>query len=231
MLGVQGGKTVTSCSRFEDEALVLLEQGEPLDEHFVLCDDCNAARASYDRLKDALASIGEDREPNSEWKARIQLAINGANATKRSRRAWILSAAAGVAIALGGAVLYMATPDRPSPRVALRQEVVASEGVRLRGETLQPGAVLVLQATTGGARQAEIRVYRDERIVHRIVGAHEGIDKITGRIVLEEIGSFQAILITSNSPIPPPRSSLDEDAGAALNAGASIELADRIDIH
>src|SRR5687768_6688898 len=41
----------TRCDRFEAEALLLLEQGQPLDEHFSSCSDCLEARAAYDRLR------------------------------------------------------------------------------------------------------------------------------------------------------------------------------------
>ena len=128
---------MTKCDRFENEALLLLEQGQPLDEHFSTCPDCLAARAAYDRLRNGLSHLGEEGEPAPGWQARVwdriaatvggddppvvrdvsrlQRPAGGAGAIRRSRRVWPWAAglaAAGLVVGLltGRAIWEEAAP-------------------------------------------------------------------------------------------------------------------------
>jgi hypothetical protein len=217
---------VTSCDRFETEALLRLEQGLPLDEHFATCPDCLEARASYDRLRKGLGALGERHEPPARWQERVWEALEERRA-RRSRRWWLWSVVpAGVAAALA-AFLLVRTPGEPLS-VSLQLEVREGEGAVRRGLEAQPGDQLLLRATAGGAQHAELRVYRnDSDLILRCSDeppcSRRG-DSLEAMLDLQTVGRYQGLLFTSTAPIPPPVSDLDGDAGAALAAGAEIEI-------
>src|SRR5450432_4180090 len=55
---------MTRCDRFEREALLLLEEGKPLDDaHFQTCSDCQRARALYDKIRAELKRPQESALP------------------------------------------------------------------------------------------------------------------------------------------------------------------------
>ena len=207
---------MTGCDRFEKEGLLLLEQGQPLDEHFSTCPDCLAARAAYDRLEEQLSQVGEEDEPAPDWQARVWEKIE-----QRPKRVWSFWWLAPIAVA-AMALFLVWLPGRSAP--GLQVEIERGASVR-RGIAAQPGDLLHLSASTGGARHAEMRVYRnDTELVLRCEA------ESPCSVVLDGIGKYQPLLLHSENPIPPPASDLDTDTGAALDAGAEIEMGEEIDV-
>lgn len=215
---------MSRCDRFEAEAVLLLERGLPLDEHFSACPDCLAARDFYDRLREALATVGEEDQPPVNWQAGVWERIEERRGRRRWWASWGLVPAA-LAASLA-AFLLLRTPE-PVP-VFLQAEIEAGPTVQ-RGEDAQPGDALRLTASTGGAPHAELRVYRnDAELVLRCSTespcSRKGED-LRASVVLDGIGRYQPLLLLSKSPLPEASShGLDADTEAALAAGAEIEL-------
>ena len=225
---MEGGRPMTRCDRFEEEALLRLEQGLPLDEHFATCPDCREARAVYDRLQGEVAAAGAGEEPPAGWQARVRQRI-GRRRTRRRRWAWgfgsVLSAAA-------VALLFVALP-RPETPPSLRLDIVASAVAR-RGDEAHPGDRLTLAATLGDARFAELRIYRDDRdLVFRCLGSPPCLREdgtLSVSFELPSRGTYQALLLLSPKPLPPPTSGLDSDTSAALDAGAEVLMARQVTV-
>ncbi len=213
---------MTRCDRFETEALLALERGLPLDEHFSSCPDCLDARAAYDRLGGGISSLGLEDEPPVGWQARVWEEI----AQRRRRRrawwpVWIVPAVAAAAAVL---LLIRAPVQEPA---GLWVNVEAGKTVR-RGTEAQPGDRLNLRGTTGGAPHAELRVYRnDAELVLRCSSqppcTRKG-EELRAGVVLDGVGRYQSLLFLSKDSLPTGASDLETDTSAAFAAGADVEL-------
>jgi hypothetical protein len=226
---------LSRCDRFEAEGLLLLEQGLPLDGHFATCPDCLAARAVYERLRAELADLGAEDEPPVGWQTRVWERLDhGRERRERrrprwlGRRGWMVPVGVGLAASL--AALFLIRPPGPLPP-SLRVEVQAGATVRRGGEA-QPGDLLRLTAATGGARHAELRVYRnDTELVLRCSTdrpcARRG-EELRATVLLDAVGRYQPLLMRAESPLPPPVSDLEKDTSAALATGADVKLGSEI---
>ncbi len=215
---------MTACDRFEAEAILRLERGLPLDEHFATCPDCLAARAAYERLRDGISSLGHEHEPSPGWQARVWERIE--QRRKRRRRWWpwwIVPAVATAAAALFFVFIRTPTPEPPG----LWANVEAGNVAR-RGVDAQPGDRLNLRAATGGARHAELRIYRNDAEPILCCSTNPPCsrdgDELKASVVLDGIGRYQSLLLLSERPIPSCASDLETDTSAVLTAGADVEL-------
>lgn len=221
---------MTRCERFESEGLLRLEQGLPLDDHFETCPDCLATRATYDRLRQAIASAGVRYEPKAHWQGRVRAAV--AARRERPSRPWRwLLVPAGLAAAVLILLVIGRRPEGPA-LATLQVGIEAGPGAVRRGDEAHLGDRLVLQATTGPARYSELRVYRhDTALVLHCSSeppcARQG-EELRATLVLESLGSYQSLLLLSDRPLPEPSSDLDRDTGAALAAGAEVRLGPEI---
>lgn len=219
---------MSRCDRFETEAVLLLERGLPLDEHFSACPDCLAARDFYDRLRQRLAAAGAEDQPPAGWQAGVWERIEQRRGRRRWRPWWGLVPAA-LAASLA-AVLLVRTPE-PTPAF-LKAEVEAGPSLQ-RGEEAKPGDSLRLTASTGGARHAELRVYRNDAELILSCSTESPCSRkgedLQATVVLDGIGRYQPLLLFSKSPLPKASTQgLDADTEAALAAGAEIELGKEI---
>jgi hypothetical protein len=213
-----------SCDRFETEALLLLEQGQPLGEHFATCPDCLAARDSYDRLRARIAEAGALDEPPLGWQAGVWASIEKRRERRSRWRRWLVPAGVAALAASLAAVVLLRTPGQEI--AALRVDVEAGASVR-RGTEAKPGDLLRLTASTGNAKNAEVRIYRNgtELILSCSTGrpcTRQG-NELRATVVLAGAGRYQPLLLLSPSPIPPASTDLEKDTGAALAAGAEIK--------
>jgi len=204
-----------SCDRFDAEAVLLLEQGLPLDEHFSTCPDCLAARRAYEGLRTGIAGLGEEEEPPAGWQARVWERIEQRRERRRSWRQWWWVVPAGAAATL--AAFLLLRPPGPRPAF-LKAEVEAGTAVQ-RGAEAKPGDRLRLTAATGGARYAEMRVYRNDRELVLRCSAERPCT-----LLLDAIGRYQPLLLLSGKPLPATATGLEADTRAALAAGADVEL-------
>lgn len=223
---------MTRCDRFEREGLRRLEQGLPLDEHFDTCADCRRARAAYQRLAQELAAAGARYDPPAGWQARVRDAIERHRERSwRGWRPWVLAAAGTAAVALIVALLVV--EPGPPPSLALQVEIAAGGAAR-RGADAHPGDRLLLRASLSGARHAELRVYRnDADLVLRCATEPPCIrtgDVLEAALALPSPGSYQPLLLASDRPLPAPSAGLDADAGAALEAGATVDLGREVQV-
>ena len=213
---------MTRCDRFETEALLALERGLPLDEHFSSCPDCLAARAAYDRLGDGISSLGAEDEPPVGWQARVWERIAQRRRRRRGWWTWWVVPAVAAAAAL---LILIRTPEREPAGLWVKVEAGAT--VR-RGAEAQPGDRLDLRATTGGAPHAELRVYRnDAELVLRCSSeppCTRREDELRASVVLDGIGRYQSLLFLSKNSLPATASDLETDTSATFAAGADVEL-------
>lgn len=219
----------TGCQRFENEGLLLLEQGQPLDDHFSSCPDCLEARAAYDRLRGGLSSLGKEDEPAPDWQARVWEKIEKRKERRRRWTPW-WAVPVGIASMAALAALFLVWIPGRTP-AGLRIEIEAGTTIR-RGAEAQPGDLLRLAATTGGARHSELRVYRnDTELVLRCSDeppCSRRRGKLTASVVLDGVGRYQPLLLLSKDPLPGAASDLDADTDAALTAGADVEMGPRV---
>jgi hypothetical protein len=190
------------CDRFEDEALLRLERGEPLDEHFATCPDCREARAVYERLRQEIGEVGLEEEPLLGWEARVWQSIG--ERRRRPRWAWVLAPLGAAALA---ATLFFALPRTPSTP-SLVQEIVGGETV-VRAASAHPGDRLLLRCPGDSSC--------------RKTGS-----EIRAVLTFPSAGEYQAVLVLDDEPLAAPGKGLDSDAGAVLDRGARIVLGDRI---
>jgi hypothetical protein len=216
----------TRCDRFEAEALLLLEQGQPLDEHFSSCPDCLEARAAYDRLRGGLSSLGKEDEPPADWQARVWETIDR---RKERRRRWAPWWYVPVAMAAMAALFLIWIPGRTP--AGLRIEIESGTTVR-RGAEARPGDLLRLAATTGGASHVELRVYRNDTELLLRCSTEPPCSRrrgeLTASVILDGVGRYQPLLLLSENSLPTATSDLETDTGAALDAGAEIEMGSEI---
>ncbi len=215
-----------SCQRFEREALERLERGLPLDAHFDTCDDCLEARAAHERLGEEIAALDAGLEPPPGWQARVRARVEERAARRRRWFLWL--APTGTAVAVAAVLLLWVAPPPP---IGLEVTVLPGDAVR-RGPEAQPGDRLQLVASTGDAAFAELRVYRDDvELVLRCSEEPPCVRRggvLRAEIVLPAIGAYQPMLLLAAALLPAPSGDLDADAGAALAAGAQVELGDEI---
>lgn len=212
---------MTRCDRFETEAVLALEEGLPLDEHFASCPDCLQAREAYERLREEISSLGDTDEPPAGWQARVWDRIEQG---KRRRTLWPWWAAP-MGVAALAALFLIWTPAQGPP--GLRIELDAGATVR-RGAEAHSGDLLRLAGSTGGASHAELRVYRnDAELILRCsteAPCSRRRGELRASVVLDGIGRYQPLLFFSEKPLPDSASDLESDTSAALAAGAEIEL-------
>jgi len=229
-----GAPAMSACDRFEREGLLLLEQGKPLGPHFDTCQDCRAAGRAYQALVSGIAAPGPPAEPTPAWRARVWERIEADRHAGWHR--WlaggpirVLAPLAAIGVVVAAVVWLAGEPGE----VSLRSTVVA-QGVGVRGEDAHPGDRLQLRAQTGGSMHAELRLYLNSTRLVLSCGlappCRVSGDVIQADFVLESVGEYQAVLFVSEQPLPPPTGNLDEDAGAALDAGARVEPGERIPV-
>jgi len=218
---------VTRCERFQEEGLLLIEQGQPLDEHFETCPDCVKARAAFERLSKEIAIIGEDDEPPPGWQARVWDRVQARR--RRPFWSWVLAPLGAAALA---GILFFALPRTPSAP-SLVQEIAPGDTVH-RSAAAAPGDRLLLRAETAGSPHAELRIYRNGRdLLLRCPGAascHRRGSELRVDLTLPSAGSYQAVLVLDDQPLPPPQNGLDSDAGAAFAQDAEVLLGDEITV-
>lgn len=229
---------MSACDRFESEGLLRLEQGLPLDDHFETCPDCLAARRAHERLMGEVAAVGSDLEPPPQWKARVWEAIEEEPSRKR-RLLWGAFAGTPRWLAPVGALAALVFVSAvwlawPASEVSLSFDVVSAQGAVRRGDDVHPGDVLELRAATGDRRYAELRVYfNDNEIALRCSTeapcTRDG-NALEATFVLSSLGAYRPVLFISDNPLPAPFGGLDQDVGAALEAGAGYELGERIPV-
>jgi hypothetical protein len=240
---------MSGCDRFEREAILRLEQGLPLDAHFDTCPDCRDAQATYQRLKGAIARAGSDLGPPAGWEDRVWQEVqrrHRPSATPRwSYLPW--AAAAALAAAVGAPFILKGLRPEPTDALSIRIEVQRQSPQVLRGRegaarqpwdatTVQPGDQLSVEATVGDVAFNELRVYlNDEDLVLSCSGdppCERRGDRLQAMTTMSSVGRYQAVVLSSASPIPPPSGEgLDVDAGRAGRAGASIRLAREVRVH
>jgi hypothetical protein len=134
-----------------------------------------------------------------------------------------------VGVAALAAFLFVRMPGQGPP--SLRVEVERGAAVR-RGVEAQPGDRLRLKAATGGARHAELRVYRnDEELILRCSTeppCSRWGKELRASVVVDGIGRYQPLLFLSKDPLPSSASDLETDTSAALAAGADVELGSEV---
>lgn len=219
----------STCNRFEEEALLRREQGLRLDAHFDTCPACDAARASYEQLYDGLRDLGRAHAGRPDWQARVWAGIARRPVRRPGPRLWWI--AMPVAAAAAGSFLLLRPPPGPAgPALALALQPTGRDIEATRGDHAKPGDTLAIHILTGGAAQAELRVYRDEhelivRCTDEPPCTRRG-DEITAAVVLGERGRYHVAFLHGAQSLPAPTQQLDQDLVAARAAGAAVNLRD-----
>jgi hypothetical protein len=220
------------CKRFEDEGALRLEAGEPPDAHEESCADCQAARGSYQRLAMALRHLS-DPPPPVAWQAEVLRQVAPPPAPPSSGTRWRWAAAAAMAAA-AGTVIWMCAP-RGDERLAVSHTLLATAAGK-RADSAVVGDTLRAVAT-GGKGVRELRLYRSslggpEELVARCPG-HAGCradgDRLELTVPLDVRGRYRTMVVDGPRALP-ATGTLEGDAAAARQAGASVELGSAVEV-
>jgi hypothetical protein len=220
---------MTACSRFEEEGLLLLDEGRALPEHFATCPDCLAARAAHDALRARLAAAATLDQPPAGWQGEVWAAI----ARRGPRHAWLNWAWLPAALAAAAVVVVVLRPpiaiERPG---ALTVEVKPGPGAfRGQGEA-RPGDDLVFRADVDAAVHAELRLYRDDHLLILSCSVEAPCvrrgEVLRARVRLDGAGTYQPLLLLSARPLPPPAGGVEADAREARQGHARVLLGEPI---
>lgn len=241
----------SSCDRFEREALLWLQQGKTLDDHFESCPDCLRAAEEHRQLEKVLRLEGDDLRPPDHWQAGVWSAIERRGHRRRQTRRWVTWGLVPLALALILALAkdwILSAPDLPLP-VGLEMTLIEGEST-LRSLDAAAGDSLRLRALVPDAGDMELRVYRNDRnlvfgcgtdgsstwVMTSIDGAVQGSCKLKkgvleSQIPMQSRGRYQALWIRGPSGLPKPGAEgLDPDAALLIDAGAEVELSDSITV-
>jgi len=235
------------CQRFEQEGLLQLEQGLPLDRHFATCPECQRIHAQYRRIWSELRQ-GSSAVPRPGWEQRVFEAIDRSQAPVVRRRAWRVWrwGALGVAAAVAALTVTVWRTRPPASALSLSTELIEDHG-QLRGNGVQIGDRLRVRAVVAAARYAELRVYRDDReLVLRCApdaGQAQAVPRerpsscsregaiLQSELRLGSAGAFQPFVVASDAALPPPAPTLAEDSARLVAAGARIALGPAIRVY
>jgi hypothetical protein len=132
------------------------------------------------------------------------------------------------AVATAAAALFLIFISTPPPEPPRRWASIEAGSVVRRGVDAQPGDRLNLRAATGGARHAELRIYRNDADPILCCSTEPPCsghgDELQASVVLDGIGRYQSLLLLSERPLPSCASDLETDTSAVLAAGADVEL-------
>ena len=140
---------MTRCERFEDEGVLQLERGVPLDGHFDTCPDCRDARRVHAQLIQEIADLDRAVEPPASWQSQVWSRLEQerdshsfwrSHAGAPSGRRWISWLAPAGAI-VATAVLGVWLLGRSPATLSLNAEIIAGQSVR-RGTDAHPGDLL-----------------------------------------------------------------------------------------
>jgi hypothetical protein len=218
------------CDRFEREGLSRWDDGVPPDEHERSCEDCQAARAAYERLGEAFKALPE-LAPPAGWEDRVMARVDAAPKRRASSPArWVWALAAAIAAMAIAAIVLRSPRDE---RLAIHQQVIHGGSTR-RADMAIVGDRLTVRASTAGARHAALRVYRGERdLVLSCPGdtrCRMGDGEIEATLSLDAKGAYRALLLAGDAPLAAPSGSLDGDARAARAGGARVELGAAVEV-
>jgi len=165
------------------------------------------------RIEAALTRLGAEHKPPVGWEARVLAA-----ATKPKPKPWWWFAFPVVALAVAAIVVcFPHSRDQPL-QLALNIE---KGGVLVRGNSAHVGDIVHATATGGGHLRA-VWVYRDEHLVVACPGGpqcrRDG-EATVADVVLDSIGEYTIVALTSKSPVPAPTGTLDTDVSNAITAG------------
>jgi hypothetical protein len=166
-----------------------------------------------DRMEQAIARLGAEREPPPGWQARVFARLE----RRRAVRMWfaiaaLAAAAACVALALRG--------PRPG---ALSMTAELTRGPRImRGDASE-----IRAAAQGGAGRLAIWVYRNGRELVATCPGHAGChgdgrgDALGLELPVERTGTYQVVAVSAAARLPVPAGSYDADLAAVIDAGAN----------
>ena len=233
---------MTRCERFEREGLLRIEQGLPLDPHFDSCPDCLEARRAYTRLTHEIAELDATVEPLAGWQERVWTRIRRDRQESRSesRGAWRLARWLIPVGAVAAVALFTFWPSAlPAPAPPSIQAEILSGQATVRGLDAHPGDQLRVRATMSGHERAELRIYFNGLDVIATCSAIAGVRTVTGPCLLDgdalvmtttlkSLGTYQPVLIVSAQAVPGSAGNMNQDIGAAIQAGAQVKPGDPI---
>lgn len=234
---------MTRCERFDREGLLRLEQGLPLDPHFDSCADCLEARRAYTHLTHEIAELDVTVEPLTGWQERVWTRVRRDREESASESRgiwqwarWLIPVGAVAAVA----VFTLWWPARlPAPAEPSIQAEILSGQATVRGLEAHPGDQLRIRATISGQERAELRIYFNSFDVVATCAAIASTRTVTGpcrldgdtlvmTAALNSLGTYQPVLIASAQAIPSSAGNMNQDIGAAIQAGAEVKAGDSI---
>ncbi len=216
---------MSECRRFEEEAIALLEQGQPLEGHFESCEDCIAGRASYERLTRALAALEATAVPPDDWQSQVLSQVASARPVKSSGWQWAGAMAASVAAI---AALWSLMPGPSELNLGLIGIELHAGDTTYRGEQAALGDSMRITGEVGSSRYVQLRVYRDDAPGRTLCGDPAPCARERGRVsadvTLDALGEYHGVLLYAEAPLPSAQYDLDHDVLLARDAGVEVSV-------
>jgi hypothetical protein len=210
-----------TCDHYELRGVVLAELGE-IDPHLDGCAACRGLRSRHRALIGALAQIGADHQPPSNWQAQVWARIDREESRDRQRRSYALTAVAAL-VAVAAAVVLWFRAERV-PQVATSIEIVAGE-TAMRATMARVGDAVRVRVSRGSA----VWLYREDRTLvdrcdtttqsPRCVASAAGL-ALESR--LQAPGRYQIVVVPFDAPAP--TGDLDRDVAAVAGDGKVFQL-------
>ncbi|HVV82949.1 MAG TPA: hypothetical protein VHE35_07700 [Kofleriaceae bacterium] len=210
-----------TCEHFDREGLLRQERGLP-DPHVDGCLDCQASRATYRRLTDALADVGTDVRPRDGWEEEVLAKVR---APRRNR--WWLGAGVGGALVAAAIVLLVVNGRKPTVLEASIDQVPSGSTTRGGpGGWTSGDNIFAISDVKGGA----VWIYRTDEHTDRLVLGCDGASIAPPRCVRHgrgvrtmeptAVGHYEVIAFDTAAPGPAPAHYDDAKAALIRTGGA-----------
>ncbi len=229
---------MNDCKRFENEGLLALERGEPLDTHFSQCEICIEERRKYDSLKTQLSQSTPHKSPSKGWEEKVfeQIQTEAKEQNKDNKRWWPALAASLV----GLSVIAISIFQSRSPYTDTYVQTLVKGAKVYRNDSASIGDTIQIASTMSDARYIYINIYRNDRLFFSCSSDSKNTErcdydsdksKLSTMIELTAIGNYQPIVISGKQPINFTFSDLDSDASRARNiTQTSVKLGNLVSV-
>ena len=224
----QWSDVVNDDAEFEARVLAALEAEGDVDPVLTQDERFGSVQRKFAALQALLRESGDTLEPNPGWQEAVLGSVGPTEPV--SARPWGKWAAIAATLTLAATLVVHQLIVTPATDAAILVTFEQRDGA-YRSGMVSPGSQVTILAHTGAARYAELRIYLDGKallktcsLAQRCQG--DGHDQLLAVVSPTARGQYEAVLITSQDPIPPAIGDLDADAGNSLDGGAQVVLSD-----
>jgi len=215
-----------TCTRYEREGRLLVEQGLP-DLHRDGCVACQRAHLAYEVMVGVAPRLGASTPDDRAWRADVWRAIARAERASSGRRVvhWSRIGMGAAAVAALLLVWWVRREPPPGDRMASdrpRIEIVTGS-TAMRSTSARVGDRLRVSV----ADHQAVWIYRGERLIVRCptpsaVACRRDAHGALAELDLVEAGDYQIVIVAAAAPAP--EGALDRDLARVVGADGRYRL-------